>query len=106
MQLQVQFIMRNENILKIKETFFFVFTVHCVSLTPTLNLHSSFYKRAFHLFLHACRLNPWLPGSFSGKCRRLKANVRSSHAPWVCGQWAAQPCRYICRNVKIPPFLT
>lgn len=38
MQRQVQFIMRNENILKIKETFFFVFTVHCVSLTPTLNL--------------------------------------------------------------------
>lgn len=64
MQRQVQFIMRNENILKIKETFFFVFTVHCVSLTPTLNLHSSFYKLAFCLFLHACRLNPCLPTFF------------------------------------------
>lgn len=30
---QVQFILRNENTLKIKETFFFVFTVHRVSLT-------------------------------------------------------------------------
>lgn len=64
MQPQVQFIMRNANILKIKETFFFVFTVHCVSLTLALNLHSSVYKLSFHLFLHACRLNPWLPSSF------------------------------------------
>lgn len=68
MQRQVQFIMRNENILKIKETFFFVFTVHCVSLTPTLNLHSSFYKLAFCLFLHACRLNPCLPTFFFFFC--------------------------------------
>lgn len=46
--------MKNENILKIKETFFFVSTVHCVSLTPTLNLHSSFYKPAFCFFrMHA-----------------------------------------------------
>jgi hypothetical protein len=36
MQLQVWFIMRNGNILKIKETFFFVFIAHCVSLTPHL----------------------------------------------------------------------
>lgn len=54
MQLQVQCIMKNENILKIKETFFFVSTVHRVSLTPTLNLQGSFYKPAFCLFrVHA-----------------------------------------------------
>lgn len=87
MQLQVQFIMRSENILKIKETFFFVFTVHCVSLTSTLNLHGSFYKFAFHVFLHACRLNPWLPRSFLAcqvKWRLLRANVCFSHLPGVC----------------------
>lgn len=85
MQLQVQFIMRNENILKIKETFFFVFTVHCVSLTPTLNLHSSFYKRAFHLFLHACRLNPWLPGSFSAYQVNAGLREQTSVAPVPVG---------------------
>lgn len=54
MQLQVQCIMKNENILKIKETFFLVSTVHRVSLTPTLNLQGSFYKPAFCLFrVHA-----------------------------------------------------
>lgn len=87
MQLQVQFIMRNENILKIKETFFFVFTVHCVSLTSTLNLHSSFYKLAFHLFLHTLRLNPWLPSSYFSlldKWRLLRANVHFSYLPGVC----------------------
>lgn len=81
MQLQVRFIMRNENILKIKETFFFVFTVHCVSLTPTLNLHRSFYKCAFHLFLHACRLNPWLPGSFSACQVNVGIREQTSVAP-------------------------
>lgn len=58
MQLQVRFIVRNENVLKIKETFFFVFTVPPVGLTPTLNLQGS--------FLQVCRLNPWVPSSFGG----------------------------------------
>lgn len=87
MQLQVQFIMRNENILKIKETFFFVFTVHHVSLTRTLNLHSSFCKLAFHLFLHACRFNPWLPSLFfsmPGKWRLRRANAHIPHLLGVC----------------------
>lgn len=50
MQLQVQFIMRNENILKIKETFFFVFTVHCVSLTPHLTSTVHFRNSPFIYF--------------------------------------------------------
>lgn len=89
MQLQVQFVMRNENILKIKETFFFVFTVPRVGLTPTLNLQGSFYKPAFRSFSHARRLNPWVPGSFFSFLHAREtessehANVHFRHVPGV-----------------------
>lgn len=104
-QLWVQFIMRNENILKIKETFFFVFTVHCVSLTPTLNLTVHFINSPFFCFCMHADLTLDYPALFSNTSKwSFWEEMCISPISWKCVIGALQ--NYAITSAEVWVFLT